>query len=387
MNRRIIKTAGAILILAAVLVLGGCGASGTFAKITGGGYEKEAGELAWLMEPNRDCYLVNDGNEPADSYDILCYNDSAKAYYISYPFKKNRYITPEGEPLSMTGEYAYLAELPLVQRDDENGMDYYAFADGTRAFEGDFFAASEFEGEYADAYDRDWHGVALDKKGNIVYRTESGNVEFYHAQGSIFVEIKDRTTRFVDVKKGEAIHTQKDCDAFTKVRQGWVLYDVKKEKCFLVDEDFMPLWGGRLFDSISEGTGGDDELIYATEEDGRITYRDKDGTEIFRLKKGERGFPGDGRILVYTENHLLCYNYGGKKLFTKEMTKVVNPEELFDVSGFCDGVAVVTLDGETYGVMDEKGKMLTSFAFEYARVCSNHTIMAAYNQRAGILAF
>lgn len=58
-----------------------------------------------------------------------------------------------------------------------------------------------------------------------------------------------------------------------------------------------------------------------------------------------------------------------------------------DVSRFCDGVAVITLDGETYGVMDETGKMLTSCVFEYARVCSNHTIMASYNRRTGILYF
>lgn len=383
MNRRQKMIAGSVSVLALILLVNGCSSG----DIIESNFEEEAGQLVWLMEPNTDCYLVEDGNEPADSYDNLCYNDSAKVYYISYPFKKNRYITPEGEPLSMTGEYAYLAEFPLVQSDDEHGMDYYAFADGTRAFEGGFFAASEFEGEYADAYDRDWHGVALDKRGNIIYRTESENVEFYHAQGSIFVEIKDHTTRFIDVKRGTAIHTQQDCDAFTKVSQGWVLYNAKKEKCFMVDEGFKPLWGDGLFDSIIEGTGEDDERIYATEKDGRITYRDMDGTEIFKLKNGEMGFLGDGKILVYTGTDLNCYDYAGKKLFSKKMNKGVKPEELFDVSGFCDGVAVVTLDGETYGVMDETGKMLTSCVFEYARVCSNHTIMVSYNRRAGILAF
>ena len=54
-------------------------------------------------------------------------------------------------------------------------------------------------------------------------------------------------------------------------------------------------------------------------------------------------------------------------------------------SGYENGLAVVTLDGEKWGIMDEKGEMLTDCCFDALEIKDNGTIRAAYYDKAGIL--
>lgn len=113
---------------------------------------------------------------------------------------------------------------------------------------------------------------------------------------------------------------------------------------------------------------------------------DEKGNELLKLKSAEeqRVFTGDGRILVYDKGRINCYDYEGKEVFTKKYTTDFDPTDVMHGGFQCD-VSAITLDGETYGVVNKDGKMLTRFSYNDAEAYSNGTVLVAFDRKAGIL--
>ena len=112
------------------------------------------------------------------------------------------------------------------------------------------------------------------------------------------------------------------------------------------------------------------------------------GDGSLKLKKDEVAVYGEGRILVSDHEYLRCYDLQSKLLFEKKLKFYIddmwNVEDGF-FSGYENGLAVVTLDGEKWGIMDENGEMLTDCCFDGLEIHDNGTILAAYYDKAGIL--
>ena len=171
-----------------------------------------------------------------------------------------------------------------------------------------------------------------------------------------------------------------------RVEEGYCLTRANDTQ-YYVDDDFNVLYDGKDIEKEQgrylgtwEGTD-----VY---QKGR-TYRNQDGDVILKLKKDEVAVYGEGRILVSDHENLRCYNLQGKMLFEKKLKWYI--DDMWNVesgffSGYENGLAVVTLDGDKWGIMDENGEMLTECCFDGLEIHSNGTIRTAYHDKAGILA-
>lgn len=360
-----------ILAMALMLMTGlsGCGTD----------FDEEAGKLSWLMTPDQGY-----------NRDDLKYNDSAELYYISSADGPDTYITPSGEAIKdigMTGDYAYLADLPLPQKNTDGKTVSYSYADGTSAFDGKYANGTQVQGtggKYLVVYDENWKPTVIDKKGKTVYKSAAKAEGFSMVTDTICQEMGYDGVSLVDVETGKVIHREENAVLAQKAGIGYIFHDAVKDRDYLLDEDFLPLWDGETFESIWDGgRTGCDGLLVIKEKD-QYTFKDKDGKDVLKLEPGEYALPSDGKILTYTSSRITCYDMNGKEMFSKDTEKkflAVNHE----LEGFVGGFAAVTPDGEHYGIINEKGEMLTDCIFDYASVKRNGTAYVILNQEAGIL--
>ncbi|MBR4019980.1 MAG: hypothetical protein IKI99_01590 [Firmicutes bacterium] len=357
--------------------------------------EHASGEFKWTYRPTHKVYWITDGGEPADTYYELGYNDDVDLYYISHPGKQDEYITNTGKKIALDGEYSYLKDMPIVtsgaEDKDGNRKYYYIYADGSRAFDGKFDGASDFDGDYAETWEYDGGKTItklIDKQGKTVYTIETKKTEFQHLKGNLYAEVDVSAdwVKVIDVKTGKTVRTIEDVDCIAPVEEGYCLTRANDTQ-YYVDDDFNVLYDGKdiekergRYQGTWEGTD-----VY---QKGR-TYRNQVGDVILKLKKDEVAVYGEGKILVSDHENLRCYNLQGKMLFEKKLKWYI--DDMWNVesgffSGYENGMAVVTLDGDKWGIIDENGEMLTECCFDGLEIHGNGTILAAYHDKAGILA-
>ncbi len=357
--------------------------------------ELASGDFKWTYRPNHKVYWITDGGEPADIYSSLEYNDDVDLYYISHPGKQDKYITTTGDDIELTGEYAHLKDMPIVtsgaEENDGNRKDYYIYADGSRAFDGEFDAAFDFEGDYAETWEYDGGKTIttlIDKQGKPVYTIETKKTEFQHLKGNLYAEVDVSADwiKVIDVTTGDGVRTIEGADCIAPVQEGYCITKANDTR-YYVDDDFNLLYDGKDIEKELGRFCGDWEGTKVYQK-GR-SYRKQDGDTIVKLKKDEVSVYGEGKILVSDHETLRCYDLQGNKLFEKKLKWYI--DDMWNVetgffSGYQNGLAVVTLDGEKWGIMDEHGEMLTGCIFDCAEIHSNGTIRVAYHDKAGILA-
>lgn len=356
--------------------------------------EQASGEFKWTYRPNHKVYWITDGGEPADTYYELRYNDDVDLYYISHPGKEDKYVTITGDDIKLTGEYAYLKDMPIVtsgaEDKDGNRKDYYIYADGSRAFDGDFDGASDFDGDYAETWEYDGGKTIttlIDKQGKPVYTIETKKTEFQHLKGNLYAEVDVSADwiKVIDVTTGDVVRIIEGADCIAPVQEGYCITKANDTR-YYVDDDFNVLYDGKDIEKELGRFCGDWESIKVYQK-GR-TYRNQYGDTILKLKKDEVAVYGEGKILVSDHEYLRCYDLQSKLLFEKKLKFYIddmwNVEDGF-FSGYENGLAVVTLDGEKWGIMDENGEMLMDCCFDALEIETNGTIRAAYHDKAGIL--
>lgn len=213
-----------LLIVAVVIVLGVCIFNMTKKQTS-------VGEMQWLMVPSGDVYFVRDGNEPADNYSDIWYDEWAKLYYIDWEKGGRTYVTPEGKPVEMTGEYEYLKNLPIPASGiGENGeyYDYYIYADGTEAFSQRFRYAHPFEGDYAIVQNGDEKNGVINKEGMPVYSAEFVREDLNYLDGSLFAEQRRNDCKIVDISTGKTLRILKDTEFYNRFNEGYIFVDRKK---------------------------------------------------------------------------------------------------------------------------------------------------------------
>ncbi len=356
--------------------------------------EHASGEFKWNYRPTHKVYWVVDGGEPADLYYSLCYNDEVDLYYLSYPGKQDRYITNKGDDVELTGEYEYLKDMPIVTSgaEDENGTskDYYIYADGSRAFDGEFGYAQDFQGDYAETYSREGKQEVvsvIDKQGKTVYTTKLNKTEFQLLKGGLCaeVDVDENWIEVVDVQTGEVVHRVDGADCIAPVEEGYCITKANDTQ-YYVDEHFNLLYDGKDIEKERGRYRGQwkDTKVY----EKNHAYVDQNGSTILKLKKDEVVVYGEGKILVTDPEYLRCYDLQGNLIFEKKLTWYI--DDMWNVetgffSGYENGMAVITMGNDKWGIINESGEMLTDCVFEGIEIQSNGTIMVSYDGKAGIL--
>lgn len=353
--------------------------------------EQASGNFKWTFRPTHKIYWITDGGEPADMFYELRYNDDVDLYYLSYPSKQDEYVTNTGDNVKLVDEYAYLKDMPIPTGGDGNQKSYYIYADGSKAFDKEFDYAGNFDGDYAETwkYEGDKTITTLiDKQGNPVYTIETEKTEFQHLKENLYaeVDVSANWIKVIDVRTGNVVRTIEGADYITPVEARYCITKANDTQ-YYVDDEFNVLYDGK---DIAKELG----RHWGTWEDTKVyqkgrTYRNQDGNTILKLKKDEVSVYGEGKILVSDHETLRCYDLQGNVIFEKNLKAYI--DDLWNVetgffSGHQNGLAVVTLDGEKWGIMDAEGNMLTDCIFDGAELHSNGTILVAYHDKAGILA-
>lgn len=326
--------------------------------------------LTWSMEPTAD-------------YEYLNYTDSPNRYLAKdYKHGVNHLIDAAGEVIAVMED----------QRD--LGRGYYEFYNedylcGVKNQDGEViieakYGSIDLEGDYFIVLSENDQTSLWDLEGKCIYEDQQKSFAS-HIGDNVYLVWQDFQDKsyllYADTLETKPLATY--LTAIVSDGKGGYLGEYG-EHYYPLDQDYNLIEDGIIYgyyDELSEG------LRFVTFYDKKTDketpcYIDKDGEVVVTLEVENLKAAGpfrEDKALLYMDDQLVCLDKSGHELFAID-TKFAN-------SGFCgyddfyysEGIALVTLDDDKFGYINEAGEFIISPIFDRAEeVKDGHAIAAFY---------
>ena len=149
-----------------------------------------------------------------------------------------------------------------------------------------------------------------------------------------------------------------------------------------LDENFEIIKDAPVYNVYSEMSEGLRYVQILDTETYKVTpcYIDKSGKIIINLGSDiptTAGLFCEGKALLQIENQLICIDKTGKELFTLEIKPSNSNFQFYGTFCYSEGYAVVSLNGDKYGYIDETGEFVIPAVLDSAKDVKNGYAPAA----------
>lgn len=276
-----------------------------------------------------------------------------------------------------------------------NGLYYLKERDeyGAITDEGEVIIEAKYD--HIDGYDdyivggsKDYAYDLYTKDGELILSTgEESTIS--HIENDLFYVVDEAYYLFhADTREKQELDYMFD---IIKSNDHGGYWGMSGERFFKLDEAYMPIYDDVQYQHL--GTLSEDGLRYVeiyNPEDRytpRCAYISQDEEIIIDLGKKfiNSAAPfSEGKALIQENGRLYCIDMTGKKLF--QLKDRVPESAVNSRAIFSDGYAPVTLDGKTYGYINDQGEWVIEPVFvDASTACAGHAAVSLNGVTYGII--
>lgn len=253
---------------------------------------------------------------------------------------------------------------------------------------------------YVVVQDDNEHDTIIDAKGRVVF-DEKLTQSISHIDGAYYLIQMSEPFVFHAATKEKIQLPASITEIYSDGQDGYIASLFGGGQCFFLTKDFKLAQNKQLYKYVGPLSEG---LRFAERYDGEFLgkvsddfdeerskttagYIDDDGSMVLKLPYSQVDYGGefsDGKAFIRTDDSLICLDKKGKERFTLK-TDYSEDAWFVNTPKFSCGYAPVTLDGKTYGFIDETGVFVVPPYFSSANKIVAGYALVKFRDSYGIL--